>query len=86
MGDAEVADVNEYHRECLEHYKHRRLVRHPLYLRYHQLTGINNTINDREIDCDQKKDWFDKEHFQWAQKGTVQQFFCGPFDFLARRI
>jgi len=62
MRDGEVTDVNEDHRECLEHYNHHQLGRHRVWLRDHQLTGIDNTINDREINRDKKKDWFNKEH------------------------
>ena len=71
MRDGEVTDANIDNRECLEHYKAPCLASSRISTN-HQLTSINNAINDRKINRDQKKDRLNHEHLQWAQDSTIK--------------
>ncbi len=62
MLDGKVTDMNKDDGECLEHYKRHQLVPYRVRLMDHQLTRVENAINDRHVDCDQKKGWLNHEH------------------------
>ncbi len=79
-----MACADEDQRDCLEHWTQsqtsdisrfgRREVAH---------TRIQDTIRERDVYRREQQDWFDQQHFEWAEDGALEDGVNSPADAVA---